>query len=320
MATAAADSPSPPPVEPQEAVIVHAPTQPLPQPPAQPREATEMAVSTYQADYSGASVLRLDAEAIELLAKPFPNEAYDIKPTGEVFVSQVHYRRRLNQVFAPGQWALIPRAGFRRDGNALMREYELRVRGHYISEAVGECEYQETNDRMTWADAAEGVKSNALTRACKDLGIASECWDRQFASRWRDEHCIQAWVNGKPKPQWRRLDAPPFYGEDKPTAEWAERHNGGSGHGAAADVIETSSGPLAVGSGERAAAAGAEQNPAYVGKRPKADVKKSAPASAAKASCPQCTQPAGSSRFPKAGKTHYCYDCKRAFDPSGATS
>jgi len=32
--------------------------------------------------------------------------------------------------------------------------------------------------------------------------------------------------------------------------------------------------------------------------------------------CPGCGKPAGASRFPKAGKTHYCYGCKRAFEPA----
>jgi len=175
-------------------------------------------------DYTGASMLTLDAREAEHLAAPFPNEALDVLPTGEVYVSQVHYRRRLNQVFGPGQWAMVPRGKWTVDRDVMMREYVLLVRGHYVAEAVGQCEYQPTNDRMTWADAAEGVKSNALTRACKDLGIASECWDRIWANRWRDEHCIHVWIEGKGKPQWRRLDAPGFFKEGRPTDEWTAAH------------------------------------------------------------------------------------------------
>jgi hypothetical protein len=34
-----------------------------------------------------------------------------------------------------------------------------------------------------------------------------------------------------------------------------------------------------------------------------------------KAPCPECGKPAGGSKYPKPGKTHYCYPCKFAFDP-----
>ncbi len=49
--------------------------------------------------------------------------------------------------------------------------------------------------------------------------------------------------------------------------------------------------------------------------------RKSAPAPAAgkagRVPCPHCGKPAGPSKFPKAGKTHYCYECKHPFDPKG---
>jgi hypothetical protein len=36
---------------------------------------------------------------------------------------------------------------------------------------------------------------------------------------------------------------------------------------------------------------------------------------AGKVPCPHCGNPAGPSKFPKAGQTHYCYGCKHPFDP-----
>jgi hypothetical protein len=41
------------------------------------------------------------------------------------------------------------------------------------------------------------------------------------------------------------------------------------------------------------------------------------PAAAGRVPCPHCGKSAGQSKFPKAGKTHYCYGCKHPFDPSG---
>ncbi|OMH81768.1 Mitochondrial genome maintenance protein [Zancudomyces culisetae] len=58
--------------------------------------------------------------------------------------------------------------------------------------------------------ATEGVKSNALMRCCKDLGIASELWDPGFIQKFKSEHCVAEWVThvtkGQKKLVWRRKD------------------------------------------------------------------------------------------------------------------
>jgi hypothetical protein len=171
--------------------------------------------------YVGASLLVLAAPEAARLAEILPDDDHDILPTGEVYVSQVRYRRLLNAVLGPGQWALVPRGGFQKQGNTLCREYALVVRGNFVAESVGEAEFQPDNDRMTWATAAESCKSNALTRCCKDLGIASECWDKRWAEAWKERHAVAVWckVHGKPKKQWRRIDAEPFWNEDGPAAQ-----------------------------------------------------------------------------------------------------
>jgi hypothetical protein len=187
-----------------------------------PGAGSELAVVPERSDfvgYAGVATVALLPDKAKELTDPFDDEAYDILPTGEVYVSQVHYRRRLNAVFGPGGWALVPRGPFAMNGNAITREYALvGPGGRFISEAIGEAEYQPTNDRMTYASACEAAKSNALTRCCKDLGIASECWDRRFAEKFKAERCGAFWrKNSKArKPEWRRLDATPFYDESEP--------------------------------------------------------------------------------------------------------
>ena len=66
---------------------------------------------------------------------------------------------------------------------------------------------------MDWSDILETVKSNALMRLCKDLGIASECWDKRFTTDFKAQYCVKVWVESKNRPQWRRLDSEPFYKE-----------------------------------------------------------------------------------------------------------
>ncbi len=173
----------------------------------------ELVASEEFKGYAGVATLSLDDKQRASFDEIFPTEAHDILPTGEVYVSQVHYRRKLNQVFGPGGWALVPRGPYVKQGATLIREYALVVNGRFVSEATGEGDYHETNSRMSYASTAEAVKSNALTRCCKDLGIGWECWDKRFGEKFKREHCVKVWRKSQRQPQWRRKDAEPWYDE-----------------------------------------------------------------------------------------------------------
>lgn len=182
--------------------------------------------------WQGLSQEPVTQEADEVLRAPVdPSTEIDIKPTGEVYMSHVFVRERLNRAFRPMGWALRPLSALRYDEqtSTMYQQWGLYVRGQFASAAVGSMQYQPKNDRMDFADAAEGVKSNALVRCCKDFGVGRECWDRRYADKWRADHAVQVFIEGGGKPQWRRLDALPFYKESRPTKEspnkekWAEQ-------------------------------------------------------------------------------------------------
>lgn len=148
-----------------------------------------------------------------ILMAPVNPDLVEILPTGEVYYPQVQYRRILFDAFGPGGWRIEPVGPWATHGNTISREFALYVEGRLIATAMGEQEYQPTNSRMSYATAAEAAKSNALMRCCKDLGIATELWDKRFTLPWIAEHAVQVWVKGKDKPQWRLKTAEPFYGE-----------------------------------------------------------------------------------------------------------
>lgn len=183
-------------------------------------EAVEVAIPV---GYEGASQLVLTADEASRLMEPFPDDDHDILPTGEVYVAQVQFRRRLNQILGPGQWALLPRGAWTEEGDGtLHRDFALFVRGRFVAEAPGEAALSDRNDRMSVASARESAKSNALVRCAKDLSVGWECWHSRWANDWRDRACLKVWVDGKDKPLWRRRDARPFYKEkgaatDRPT-------------------------------------------------------------------------------------------------------
>jgi hypothetical protein len=183
---------------------------------AKEKDSREIVVKHEVDVYRGAGLEPVDEDQLAILNADVPDEDLEILPTGEVYASQVKYRQALNRAFKPMGWALIPLGDPRKDEDLLSREYGLYVRGRYASRSFGE--QQLTHGGMTYPTALESAKSNALMRCCKDLGIASKCWDKQFCDRWREKFAVQVWVEGHPKSAkrgktdklWRRKDAKPF--------------------------------------------------------------------------------------------------------------
>jgi hypothetical protein len=253
----------------------------------------------------GAGTLALSDRQAAVLMDALPDEDHDILPTGEVYVSHVFVRRKLNEVFGPGGWALVPRGPFTTQGNTVCREYALIVGGRFISEAIGESDYQPNNPRMSWASACEAAKSNALTRCCKDLGIASECWDRRFCDDFIARFCVQVWMGKGEKPRWRRKDGRPIFGETgmvkqggTPLESKPESHQAGREPGDDAD----------------------EQMRQYdreSSSDSKATSSRAATSSGKTVTCPHCGKQARESKFPKTGSEFYCYGCKAPIDKDG---
>jgi hypothetical protein len=80
------------------------------------------------------------------------------------------------------------------EGKMLKRRYEEVINADYdrlVSLARGEMDYFSKDGIPT---AAEGCKSNAMTRCCKDLGIASELWDPRFIRKFKADHTREVFV------------------------------------------------------------------------------------------------------------------------------
>jgi hypothetical protein len=60
-----------------------------------------------------------------------------------------------------------------------------------VSIARGEQDYFSKEGIPT---AAEGCKSNAMMRCCKDLGVASELWDPRFIRKFKAQHAKEVFV------------------------------------------------------------------------------------------------------------------------------
>lgn len=75
--------------------------------------------------------------------------------------------------------------------SGLHLDHDTDIACRLVSIARGEQDYFSPEGVAT---AAEGCKSNALMRCCKDLGIASELWDPRFIRKFKVEHSRDVWV------------------------------------------------------------------------------------------------------------------------------
>ncbi|KAI0864389.1 mitochondrial genome maintenance MGM101 [Xylaria cubensis] len=157
--------------------------------------------------YYGLGTSAFPPEAATILQARLQPDDIEVKPDGIIYLPEIKYRRILNAAFGPGGWGLAPRGELMVQDRLVTREYALVVHGRFVAQARGEQQYFSEDGVST---AAEGCKSNALMRCCKDLGIASELWDPRFIRKFMKEHAMQQWVEHvttkKKKQIWLRKD------------------------------------------------------------------------------------------------------------------
>ncbi|KAI1504796.1 mitochondrial genome maintenance MGM101-domain-containing protein [Biscogniauxia marginata] len=164
-------------------------------------------VIDWSQSYHGLGTSAFGPEVAAILQASLDPEDIEVKPDGIIYLPEIKYRRILNAAFGPGGWGLAPRGDLIVKERLVAREYALIVHGRFVGQARGEQQYFSEDGIST---AAEGCKSNALMRCCKDLGIASELWDPRFIRRFMKANAVQIWVEHvltkKKKQIWLRRD------------------------------------------------------------------------------------------------------------------
>jgi hypothetical protein len=156
--------------------------------------------------FEGAAIEPFPEAARKVLAEPPDPRDVEIKPDGIVFLPGVAYRRILTRAFGAGGWSILPRSPARVMGNIVIYHGALVCLGRFVAEAVGECFYRENNPNMSYASCVEGAKTDALSRCCKDLGIATDLWDANWREEWKAKYATiyqSKDRDGKPKTMWK---------------------------------------------------------------------------------------------------------------------
>ena len=155
----------------------------------------------------------------KILFAPVQDEDVEIRPDGLIYLPWMEYVSRLRDAFGIS-WAIIPKDMPKFQGNHIYWPFYLMIQGKLAGFAVGEQEYQPSNARMTYGDAVEGAKSNALMRLCKGIGISLELWKPSFIRTWKGKYA-ESYQDDKERTKWRKKNGEQEKGGSEPDLDWA---------------------------------------------------------------------------------------------------
>ena len=150
-----------------------------------------------------AGTIALDDNQRKILYAPVKEEDVEIRPDGLVYLPWMEYVERLKGAFGLS-WAIIPQGLPKMSGNYMYWPFWLVIQGKIAGFAIGEQQYIPSNKRMTYGDAVEGAKSNALMRLCKGIGISLELWKPSFVREWKAKHAEEVMDEKSNDMIWRK--------------------------------------------------------------------------------------------------------------------
>lgn len=171
--------------------------------------------------YEGIASQPFPPKAQEVLGAKLLDEDIEIRPDdGMLYLPGVRYRLRLNEAFGLGGWGLRPKGEPKVNGNQVFYTGQLYCLGRFVAEAMGEGKWISSNPKSSYGTALESAKTDALTRCCKDIGVASQLWDPSFTRRWKHDWAVN--INNPDRSRfggvntvWVRVDDPCYAPQGK---------------------------------------------------------------------------------------------------------
>lgn len=160
-----------------------------------------------------AGTIQLTDKQEKTLYAPVDEQSVEIRPDGLIYLPWMEYVTRLKKAFGL-EWCIIPQGMPKMNGNLMIWGFYLIVKGKLAGFALGEQVYHPNNYMMSYGDATEGAKSNALMRLCKGIGISLELWQPKYIRAWKEKYAET--YNDKGKTKWRKIS---LNGDSKPHKE-----------------------------------------------------------------------------------------------------
>lgn len=162
-----------------------------------------------------AGTIQLTKEQEAILYAPVNEEDIEIRPEGLIYLPWREYEHRMRKAFG-SKWTMIPGGNPQMRDNLILQPWWLIIDGCPYGHVYGEQKYISSNPMMSYGDALEGAKSNALMRLCKGMGISTELWKPSFIREWKDKYAETYWDEKKKKTLWRKKGTTPESSTETP--------------------------------------------------------------------------------------------------------
>jgi len=142
--------------------------------------------------------LKLTKDQIAALRRPVEDSEVDWRPLEKggpaiiPYLSHNGCRDRLDACFGLGGWGMAPMGQPKEKDGVIYVPYALIVDGSPRVFAWGEQAYHANNKQMTYGDALEGAKSNAITRCGKELGVGRDLWSKSYITALKARAGVRA--------------------------------------------------------------------------------------------------------------------------------
>lgn len=157
-------------------------------------------------------VLDISQEAIDIITAPLDAGDVQIRPDGQVYLPWTWRAKRLNNAFGIFKWGMIPQGAplsktVDENNVLVVWGWWLVVKGVPVAFSYGETSYRPKNKSMSYGDACEGAKSNALSRNCKQIGMPDiELYSVDWVKEWKAKYAerVKNPDGGYPEYIWRK--------------------------------------------------------------------------------------------------------------------
>ena len=92
-------------------------------------DAAGLPIIDWANSFHGISAQPVSEEQFKVLMQPVNEKDIEVKPDGVIYLPEIKYRRRLNEVFGPMGWGMIPKGEPVVGSTIVTREYALIVDG-----------------------------------------------------------------------------------------------------------------------------------------------------------------------------------------------
>lgn len=170
-------------------------------------------LSAQQDQFAGIGTAPFSPEAQAVLLAPLADDEIAVLPdSGELYMPGEAVRQRLHRAFGVGGWAwkpvstIVDQDNTNKAGESEPRVFHtghLIVLGRFVAEATGDGRWIKSNPKTDYGTALESAKTNAISRACKDLGMWSELRNKEFTTPWKLKNSVNqggVWRKRPPQP------------------------------------------------------------------------------------------------------------------------